>query len=42
MKKNTEVLRDASKEIGMEINGEKIEYCVWICLEIGKQDEITI
>lgn len=31
----------ASRETGMEINAEKIEYCVWTSLETSKQDKIT-
>jgi hypothetical protein len=38
IKKNTEALVVASKEIGLEVNAEKI---TWSCLAIRMQDKIT-
>ena len=41
LKKNTENLVVASKEIGLEANADKTKY-TWSCLEIRMQDEVTI
>jgi len=42
IRKNTEDLVIASKEIGLEVNADKTKYCTWLCLEIRRQDEVTI
>jgi hypothetical protein len=41
IKKNTEALVDASKEIGLEVNADKPKYSTWSCLEMRIQDKIT-
>jgi hypothetical protein len=38
--KNTEALVVASKEIGLEVNGDKVG--TWSCLKIRMKDEVTI
>jgi hypothetical protein len=40
IKKNTEALVVASKEIGIEVNADK--FSAWSCLEIRMQDEVRI
>jgi len=40
IKENSEALVVASKEIGLEVNGDKIS--TWSCLEIRMQDEVTM
>jgi len=40
IKENTEARVVASKEIGLEVNAKKKK--TWSCLEIKKQDEVTI
>ena len=32
----------ASTEIGLEVNADKTMYCTWSCLEIRRQEEVTI
>jgi hypothetical protein len=38
IRKNTEVLLIASKEIGLEVNADKLS--IWSCLEIRTQDKM--
>jgi len=40
VKKNAETLVVASKEIGLEVNFDKLR--TWSCLEIRMQDEVTM
>jgi len=40
MKKNIEILLDASKETGLEVMLLKLS--TWSCLEIRMQDKVTI
>jgi hypothetical protein len=40
IKKNTEARLVASKEIGIEVNAEKLS--TWSCLEIRRRDEVII
>ena len=40
VKENAEALIVASKEIGLEVNADKLSS--WSCLEIRMQDEVTI
>ena len=40
IQENTEALKVASKEIGREVNADKLS--TWSCLEIRMQDEVTI
>jgi hypothetical protein len=43
IKKNTEVLLDASKEIGLEVNPEKTKYTLMSCSQkIGQKHSIKI
>jgi hypothetical protein len=40
IKKNTEILVDASKEVGLEVNAEKTKYLIYCCLVTIMQDKI--
>jgi len=40
IKKKAEVLAVAIKEIGLEVNAEKLS--TWSCLDIKMQDEVTM
>jgi len=40
IEKNTEAFVVASKEIGLELNADKLS--TWSCLEIIMRDEVTI
>jgi hypothetical protein len=43
IKKNTEALLDASKEVGLEVNPEKTEYMLMACSQkIGQKHSIKI